>query len=718
VVRGTLGTRSFDAALRLKNKLEIALSEGSQSALWPELSKVVPRRTYLSFASILGVKETKDYTWEDLCKSFRAQNDLRIKIDDLREATVTRYEAVIREFEAFLKEPERKISLLRGMDKELMKKFKFWRVGRIEEHSGTGKGIVTDIGALHTLFQHAVEEEMIANNPVQLEKTNRGENSEGGTDPFTGNELIRLRRHAGKDLTLVLLLRHTGLRKSDAVSVCFRVVDFDKRKLNLVTRKRRKRVILSLHPELMAALSAEYQRRNASPSDAILLNAKTGKPFTPASLYDHVVALGRRAGVPHAHPHRFRATYAVDLLHRGASTYHVAQALGDTEKVVIKHYTRFIPELGEQLRSFVENGRGLDEQPTVISLEGVAEHDTRSGLSEPNENLEPQQAYTPDIAKHSANKSDSFATARETDQSREHRAGAMICQTWTEAGKNSLGHNADSAAKRDPVAKRNSGAVVHGTWTAYEYYGCRCEICRTRHGDCMKEYRARRKADPNVHSAGTMVTLTCAECGKEFLRRKGNHPAAKGYLNAYCSNACYRKAAAKRGSGVVVHGTRTAYDRHGCRCEPCRAASSEHMKKYRARLKAEGREPMVTLTCAECSQEFLRRKCNSPAAKGTVNAYCTKTCYRKAAAKRGGGTVVHGTRTAYEQHGCRCEPCRAVHSEHMKKCRAATAKRKTVVARGTSGVSDQQEPCKGTDYECQVPAQAIRPEVINEQSCA
>jgi site-specific recombinase XerD len=596
--------------------------------LWPEISKAIPRPTYLSFARILGVKETKDYTWEDLCKSFRAQNDFRIKIDDLREATVTRYEAVIREFEAFLKEPERKISLLRGMDKALMKKFKFWRVGRIEEHSGTGKGIVTDIGALHTLFQHAVEEEMIANNPVQLEKTNRGENSEVGADPFTGNELIRLRRHAGKDLTLVLLLRHTGLRKSDAVSVCFRAVDFDKRKLNLVTRKRRKRVILSLHPELMAALSAEYQRRNASPIDAILLNAKTGKPFTAASLYDHVVAIGRRAGVPHAHPHRFRATYAVDLLHRGASTYHVAQALGDTEKVVIKHYTRFIPELGEQLRSFVENGRGLDEQPTVISLEGVAEHDTRSGLSEPNENLEPQPAYTPDIAKHSANKSDSFATARETDQPGEHPAVATICQTWTEAGRDSLGHNADSGAKRDSVA-------------------------------------------------------------------------------------------AERNSGVVVHGTRTAYDRYRCRCEPCRAASSEHMNKYRARLKAEGREPMVTLTCAACGKEFRRRKCNSPAAKGTVNAYCTKTCYGKAVAKRGGRVVVHGTRTAYNQDACRCDRCRAVHSEHMKKCRAATAKRKTVVVvGGTSGVFDQQEPCQGTDYEGQVPAQAIRREVINEQSCA
>lgn len=390
VVRGTLGTRSRDAALRLKNKLEIALSEGSQSALWPELSKVVPRRTYLSFASILGVKETKDYTWEDLCKSFKAENGLRIKIDTLREVTATRYETVLREFEVFLKDPERKISMLRDMDEALLKKFRFWRVGRIEENGGRGRGIVTDLGVLHTAFQHAIKEGMIASNPVQLEKSNRGD-SEGGTEPYTGDELARLRKHADKDLLLFLLLRHTGFRESDGALVSFREIDFDTNEVDRVTRKERKRVILPLPPELMSALRAERERRNALPGDPILLNPNTGKPFSPQSLYDHVVALGKRAGVAHAHPHRFRATLAVDLLKRGANMYDVAQALGDTEKVVRKHYVRHIPELRQRLRSFVENGQGLDEQPRGVPLEGVTRHNTERGRFEPHESNESQR---------------------------------------------------------------------------------------------------------------------------------------------------------------------------------------------------------------------------------------------------------------------------------------------------------------------------------------
>jgi hypothetical protein len=34
------------------------------------------------------------------------------------------------------------------------------------------------------------------------------------------------------------------------------------------------------------------------------------------------------------------------------------------------------------------------------------------------------------------------------------------------------------------------------------------------------------------------VGLICAQCGKGFERRRGQHPAAKGYKNAFCSRRC------------------------------------------------------------------------------------------------------------------------------------------------------------------------------------
>jgi integrase len=112
-------------------------------------------------------------------------------------------------------------------------------------------------------------------------------------------------------------------------------------------QKRKKRVILPIHSELFFLLEAEYERITPQPSDRVLMNPATGKPLTRPRLYQRMLALGKRAGVTNAHPHRFRDTLAVDMLVRGASPYDVAKMLGDTIETVERHYTPFVRELRE-----------------------------------------------------------------------------------------------------------------------------------------------------------------------------------------------------------------------------------------------------------------------------------------------------------------------------------------------------------------------------------
>jgi integrase len=73
-----------------------------------------------------------------------------------------------------------------------------------------------------------------------------------------------------------------------------------------------------------------------------------------------MVALGRKAEVLDAHPHRFRDSFAVDLLARGASPYDVAKLLGDTVDTVERHYAPFVRELRERARRIMESGEGLE----------------------------------------------------------------------------------------------------------------------------------------------------------------------------------------------------------------------------------------------------------------------------------------------------------------------------------------------------------------------
>jgi hypothetical protein len=53
---------------------------------------------------------------------------------------------------------------------------------------------------------------------------------------------------------------------------------------------------------------------------------------------------------------------------RGASPYDAAKVLGDTIETVEKHYTPFVPELRERVRSILDNRDGLESPDgTVLS---------------------------------------------------------------------------------------------------------------------------------------------------------------------------------------------------------------------------------------------------------------------------------------------------------------------------------------------------------------
>lgn len=361
-IRVSLGTRDADAARRVLNRIERALSEGAASPLWPELRTVLPPGAFPTLAVLVGWREQVEEpqpTWTELSAAFECEMQRRMALGKLAPSTAERYRQTVREFTAFLS--ERSVSRLKDITRPLVEAFKVWRVGRIrkKKYARGATSISLDAAVLHRIFGYALETEMVPKNPVRMEGKPGAEPTRGA-QPFTGDDLKRMRQHTGDDLLTFLLLRHTGLRGSDAVQLTWAEIHFDRREIERLTQKRRKLVVLPIHTELMFALEAEYQRREPQPHERVLLNPSTGKPLRRPRLYARFLALGTRAGVAHAHPHRFRDTFAVDLLCAGAGVYDVARMLGDTVETVEKHYSPFVPALRERVRRIMEAGSGLE----------------------------------------------------------------------------------------------------------------------------------------------------------------------------------------------------------------------------------------------------------------------------------------------------------------------------------------------------------------------
>ncbi len=362
-IRFALGTQNGENAHRTVSEVERAFLEGSVSLLWPKLHVVLPTKTFNRLARIAGYSEPVapvEHTWPELSRLFREDAQRRIALGRFRASTLQRYEFEIREFGIFL--AEHGVLNLARIDRPLVEQFKAWRLDRIRARSksGAAKSLSLCAAIVHRVFSFAVENEFVAKNPVRLEGR-PGENPEAGAQPFKPEEIRKLRESAGPDMLTFLLLRWTGFRGSDAVALTWAEVDWDAREIVRVTQKRGKRVILPIHLELFFALEVERGRRKPELSERVLLNPQTAKPFTRNRLYERMVALGRRAGVVNAHPHRFRDSLAVEMLVRGASPYDVAKTLGDTIQTVEGHYAPFVPELRERVRRILESGPEAEE---------------------------------------------------------------------------------------------------------------------------------------------------------------------------------------------------------------------------------------------------------------------------------------------------------------------------------------------------------------------
>jgi integrase len=215
----------------------------------------------------------------------------------------------------------------------------------------------TKIGILRAFFRFCVDRGWIEKNPALLLKHPRAVHKP--TLPFTDEEMVRILAAVEKypDHPLgrrkrlrafVLLLRYAGLRIGDAVCLAAdRIADGT---VFLYTAKTGAPVRCPLPQSLIDNI--EDMRKVG---ERFLFFSGYGKVKTAMGNWQRTLErLFKIAQVENAHPHRFRDTFATDLLAHGVPLEDVSILLGHSSlKVTEKHYAPWVKIRQDRLEAEV-----------------------------------------------------------------------------------------------------------------------------------------------------------------------------------------------------------------------------------------------------------------------------------------------------------------------------------------------------------------------------
>ncbi len=94
-----------------------------------------------------------------------------------------------------------------------------------------------------------------------------------------------------------------------------------------------------LHPMLVGLIN-DYRAWRGPTDSGLLVERDDHQPMDPRTIYRHVTAVGRRAGVGHVHPHALRHTLATQCINRGMSLEAIAALLGHRSPRMTLIYAR------------------------------------------------------------------------------------------------------------------------------------------------------------------------------------------------------------------------------------------------------------------------------------------------------------------------------------------------------------------------------------------
>jgi integrase/recombinase XerD len=211
---------------------------------------------------------------------------------------------------------------------------------------------------LRAFFRFSVENGWIEDSPTKHLKAPIVKDKP--TLPFSREDMARILEHAAENRLFILTMRYTGMRISDTAMLQASAVNGNK--VFLYTHKTGVPVHVPI-PDFVANELASIRPAGGY----LFLRGESTRLETCTDLWRRQIArVFKAAKIPKGHPHRFRDTFAVELLLSGVPIEHVSVLLGHSSvKITEKHYAPWVRTRQEKLEEDVQKSWG-QLRPTLV----------------------------------------------------------------------------------------------------------------------------------------------------------------------------------------------------------------------------------------------------------------------------------------------------------------------------------------------------------------
>lgn len=165
--------------------------------------------------------------------------------------------------------------------------------------------------------------------------------------PFSDSDIKKLKNSCitSRDQALVCFLASTGARISEVCALNRSDIDFKEGECKVLGKGNKERIVY--FDESTATALHNYFKERKDNSPALFAGHGTDR-IEPHGVRFMLNALGKRAGVEHVHPHRFRRTLATSLNEDGMQIQDIAFLLGHEN---ITTTTRYITTKQENVKA-------------------------------------------------------------------------------------------------------------------------------------------------------------------------------------------------------------------------------------------------------------------------------------------------------------------------------------------------------------------------------